>query len=203
MADIAGGAQYGQAMRTFIAIEISEEIKNTLSQIESHLKYSGADVKWVKPEIIHLTLKFLGEIDEKKATEVNAVLDEIAKSVKAFEISLKDIGAFPKIEHPRVVWVGLDKGAAETAGIAVRIDEALSKIGFAKEERPFSPHLTIGRVRSPLNKDKLKEKMVSAASKFDLLAVAPHRVTSIILFQSTLTPQGSIYTKLYETRLSI
>lgn len=188
-------------MRTFIAIAISEEIKNTLSQIESHLKYAGADVKWVKPESVHLTLKFLGEIDEKKAAEVTAVLDSIARSVKPFKVSIKDIGAFPKIEHPRVVWVGLDRGAAEITALAVRIDEALSRIGFAKEVRPFSPHLTIGRVRSPLNNDKLKEKMLSAAVSIDLSLVPPHQTSSVILFQSTLTPQGSIYTKLHESKL--
>ena len=189
-------------MRTFIAIEISEEIKNTLAQIEFHLKYAGADVKWMKPENVHLTLKFLGEIDEKKATEVTAVLDSISGSVKPFEVSIKDIGAFPKIEHPRVVWIGLDKGAVETTVITARIDEALSKIGFAKETRPFSPHLTIGRVRSPLNKDKLKEKMLSAAVSIDLSSVPPHQTSAVILFQSTLTPQGSIYTKLHESKLS-
>ncbi len=189
-------------MRTFIALEISEEMKGILGQIESHLKYSGADVKWVKPEIIHLTLKFLGEIDDVKAVEVMAALDTVAKAAKQFEITLKDIGAFPKIEHPRVVWVGLGKGAAEAIALAAAIDNALSKIGFAKEERPFSPHATIGRVRSLLNKDKLKEKVASAATKFALSAVAPYQISSVILFQSTLTPQGPIYTKIYEPRFT-
>jgi RNA 2',3'-cyclic 3'-phosphodiesterase len=186
-------------MRTFIAIDISKEIKNTLAQIEAHLIYAGADVTWVKPENVHLTLKFLGEIDEKRAVEVVATLDSIARTSKPFELSVKDIGAFPKIEHPRVVWVGLDKGAVETTALATKVDEALSKIGFAKETRPFSPHLTIGRVRSPLNKDKLKEKMSSATASIDLSIVPQHKVSSVILFQSTLTPQGSIYAKLHES----
>ena len=111
-------------MRTFIAIEISEEIKNILAQIESHLIYAGADVKWVKPENVHLTLKFLGEIDEKKAAEVTAILDSIARMTKPFELNVKDIGAFPKIEHPRVIWVGL-----------VWIAIATDKKRFAKEFR--------------------------------------------------------------------
>ncbi|MCX5686638.1 MAG: RNA 2',3'-cyclic phosphodiesterase, partial [Candidatus Omnitrophica bacterium] len=87
-------------MRAFIAIELSDEIKAALAQIQSHLKYAGADVKWVEKDNIHLTLKFLGEIDEKKCGKVKAALDEVAKSAWPFELSLKDIGAFPKIESP-------------------------------------------------------------------------------------------------------
>ena len=188
-------------MRTFIAIDVSQEIKEVLGAIESHLKYAGADVKWVKPEIVHLTLKFLGEITEQKVEEVKAALDAVARIAKPFDLTIKDIGAFPNIEHPRVIWVGLDKGASETVSIASRVDEELSKLGFAKEERPFSSHLTIGRVRSSLNKAKLAEKMSSAASHIIKEAAVPaHRVESVILFRSTLTPHGSIYTKLHEAR---
>jgi RNA 2',3'-cyclic 3'-phosphodiesterase len=199
VAGFAGSIGYGKKMRTFIAIDISAEIRKALAQIEAHLIYAGADVKWVRPENVHLTLKFLGEIDDKKEAEVNAALDSIAKSTKPFELSVKDLGAFPKIDHPRVIWVGLEKGAVETTALAAKVDEALASIGFAKETRPFSPHLTIGRVRSPINKDKLKEKMVSAIANIDLPTVPTHKVSSVILFQSTLTPQGSIYTKLHES----
>src|SRR3989338_5878109 len=120
-------------MRTFIAIELSEEIRNTLAQIQSHLKYAGADVKWVEKDNIHLTLKFLGEISEEKAKQVTATLDDIAKETKPFEISLKDLGAFPAIDHPRVIWVGLDKGAKESTELAKKIDLALSKLGFQED----------------------------------------------------------------------
>ena len=135
-------------MRTFIAIELSSEIKESLAQAQSHLKYAGADVKWVTPENIHLTLKFLGEIPEEKCENVKAALDEIAKTTASFELSIKDIGAFPNIEFPRVIWIGLDKGAKESTELAAKVDEALSKLGFAKETRPFAAHLTIGRIRS-------------------------------------------------------
>lgn len=187
-------------MRTFIAIELSDEIRSSLAQIESHLKYSGADVKWVDEKNIHLTLKFLGEIDEEKCDKIKAILDQIAGSTGSFEISVKDIGAFPKIDHPRVIWVGLDKGAAESKLLAEKIDETLSGIGFEKETRPFTAHLTIGRVRSSKNKQALKEKIGS----FGLQEARNKRqvVSSIILFQSKLTPKGPIYTKLHEARLS-
>ncbi|MBN1526762.1 MAG: RNA 2',3'-cyclic phosphodiesterase [Candidatus Omnitrophica bacterium] len=185
-------------MRTFIAIDISDEIRDALRQVQSHLKYAGANVKWVEPHNIHLTLKFLGDIDEKKAEEIKQVLDNIGKSISAFDITIKDIGAFPKMEFPRVVWVGLDKGTEESKRLAQAVDDGLSKIGFQKEERPFAAHLTVGRVKSPMNKDKLKAKIKDCQSP----ASSPHRISSVILFQSTLTPSGPIYTKLHEVKLA-
>lgn len=189
-------------MRTFIAVEISDEISNALAQLEARLKYAGADVKWVRPENIHLTLKFLGEISEEKAKEVIAALDGIAKSAKSFELSVKEVGAFPKVDYPRVIWVGLEKGADESSELAAKVEDALAKIGFPKESRPFTAHLTIGRVRSSKNKDKLKEKILGKDSS-QLLPVSSHKVSSVILFQSTLTPSGSIYTKLHESKFPL
>lgn len=186
-------------MRLFVAIELSEEIREALAQIEAHLKYSGTDVKWVNKDNIHLTLKFLGEVSEEKAKEISAILDGIAKTTKPFEISLNGIGAFPKIEYPRVIWVGLDRGVAESSRLAGRIDEELSKVGFEKESRPFAAHLTIGRVRSPKNKEKLREKLTNC----QLLTVNCQLISSLALFQSTLTPKGPIYTKLHESNFSI
>jgi len=184
-------------MRTFIAIEISEEIRDSLAQIQSHLKYAGADVKWVVPGNIHLTLKFLGEITEERCAKVKSALDSIAATAKPFELSIKDIGAFPKLEYPRVIWVGLDKGAKESVDLAAKVDDALSTLGFQKETRPFAAHLTIGRVRSSKNKEALKEKVTNHKPQ----VTGPHLVTSVTLFQSTLTPRGSIYARLHEARL--
>jgi 2'-5' RNA ligase len=185
-------------MRTFIAIELSSDIKESLAQIQSHLKYSGADVKWVEKDNIHLTLKFLGEITEEKRKEIEPILDGIGESIRPFEISIKDIGVFPKIDHPRVIWASLDKGAAESKELAERIDSALLKIGFEKEPRPFAAHLTIGRVRLPKNRDALKEKILNSQIKSYNL----QQISCIILFKSTLTPKGPIYTKIHEAKLS-
>lgn len=184
-------------MRAFIAIELSEEIRDALAQIQSHLKYSGADVKWVEKDNIHLTLKFLGEITEEKCEKIKSILDTIGKSAKPFEISIKDIGAFPKIDYPRVIWVGLDKGVKESTEIAGKIDEELSKIGFEKDSRPFTAHLTIGRVRSSKNKDALREKIVN----YGLSTMNYGLINHITLFQSKLSPKGPTYIKLHEARL--
>ena len=142
-------------MRLFIAIELSQTMREEISQIQTHLKYAGADVKWVEKDNIHLTLKFLGEVSEEKAGEIKQILDQIGKGTRNFEISLEAIGAFPNIEHPRVIWVGLDKGAQESTALAAKVEEALLQIGFQKETRPFAAHFTIGRVRSPKNQAAL------------------------------------------------
>jgi len=184
-------------MHAFIAIELSDTLKDSLSQIQSHLKYAGADVKWLERDNIHLTLKFLGETSDEKIVVVKTALDGIGGRFSPFEISLKNAGAFPDIQSPRVLWIGLDKGAKESGDIASLIDEELSKIGFDKESRPFASHLTIGRVRSARNKKALTEKL--SAANYNLSS-EKQLVTSLALFRSTLTPSGAIYTKLHEAK---
>lgn len=190
-------------MRAFIAVEVSDEIKDLLARVESHLKYAGADVKWVDPKVIHLTLKFLGEITDSKCDAVKSALDGIAKCTRPFGITVKDIGAFPNSARPRVIWAGLGDGASETVELAKNVEVSLSRIGFPVEARPFSPHLTIGRVRSSSNMEKLKDKISSASLEIRQSSAISHKVTSVILFQSTLTPHGSIYTKLHEAKFTV
>jgi 2'-5' RNA ligase len=186
-------------MRAFIAIEISEEIRNSLGRIQGRLRYAGADVKWVDEKNIHLTLKFLGEISEEKRKKVESAIDAVAGRTKPFGISVKDTGAFPKMEYPRVIWAGLDNGADEARALAEDIDGELSGIGFQKETRPFAAHLTIGRVRSPKNLRQLAEKLAGCQKA----EAGSQTVGSIALFQSTLTPSGSIYTKLHSSPLAV
>lgn len=184
-------------MRTFIALELSAEIREELSRLHGEFKKTDADVKWVKPENIHLTLKFLGNVDEAKIEKIKNALGEISGREKPFEISLSGLGAFPNLNYPRVVWVGIDKGSSEAEKIAGLIADSMEKLGFPKEERPFSAHLTLGRVKSGRNKAGLKEKISS-------LSVQPKScaVNHITLFQSTLTPAGPIYTPLYAAKFT-
>jgi 2'-5' RNA ligase len=184
-------------MRAFIAIELSPEIKDSLARIQTHLKYSGADIKWIDTGNIHLTLKFLGDITGEKCEKIKSVLDEITKNTKSFEISIKGIGAFPNINYPRVIWIGLDKGVIESKALSEKIEEETLKAGAQKEARPFAPHLTIGRVRSPKNKEDLKEKIGAC----QIPITKPHLVSSILLFESKLSPKGPTYTKLHESKL--
>ncbi len=175
-------------MRTFIAIELNPAIKSELSYIQRELKPIGADVKWVKPGSMHLTLKFLGNIDQSTISDTKKLLDTIASAHKPFEITLFKIGGFPKLDNPRVLWVGIDKGCAN-------IEKIADELGQDKE-RPFSAHLTLGRVKSLKNKNQLVEKIKA----LDFQPSASSLVDKIMLFQSTLTPQGPIYTPLHTSK---
>ena len=183
-------------MRAFIALELSEEIKEELSRLQEELKKTGADVKWVNPENIHLTIKFLGNAGESKIEQIKKILEDISSQTGPFEISLFKVGAFPSLDHPRVIWAGIDKGCAEAEKIAALAEGKLENMGFEKEKRPFSAHLTIGRVRSGRNKAGLKEMISSLEVKPKSCAIK-----HITLFQSTLTPRGSIYTSLHAAKL--
>lgn len=187
-------------MRTFIAIELSDIIKQELSRIQSELKDADADVKWVELENIHLTLRFLGEITDQQLIQVKEALDKIAPLFNPYEIKLSGIGAFPKLDFPRVVWVGIKEGVDETKKITENIENELSKFDFQKEEHAFTPHLTIGRVSSPKNKQALKDKILTLNLK--PLTINSQLVAKLNLFQSTLTPQGPIYTCLHTSQLS-
>jgi len=179
-------------MRTFIAIALPQQIKDYLAQLEDRLKATQADVKWVTPENIHLTLKFLGERDDKKVEKIKQILEEAAGKRQPFQMRLSSVGAFPKISSPRVVWVGLDKGDRETIELAMDLEERIAKVGIPKEERPFSSHITIGRIRSPKNREKLVQELKNLENK-TIEENLEFQAAQITLFKSTLTPQGPIY----------
>ncbi|MCX5695574.1 MAG: RNA 2',3'-cyclic phosphodiesterase [Candidatus Omnitrophica bacterium] len=179
-------------MRAFIAIELPQEIKDKLAQLQALLKESRADVKWVEPKNIHLTLKFLGEIDEDKSVKISGIIEDIAKESRQFPISLSSLGAFPKLDFARVIWIGIDKGDQETKLLAKGLEERIEKLGILKEERVFSTHITIGRVRSPLNKDKLAEALKKLGDYFAGKNIK-FTVTKITLFKSTLGSSGPVY----------
>lgn len=187
-------------MRAFIAIELPQEIKDFLSSIQEQLKSTAADIKWVAPQNIHLTLKFLGEVDDKKLEKIMDILKYISKDKNAFYIRLSSVGAFPKTNFPRVIWIGLDKGDEETKQIAKALEEEIAKIGIPKEARPFSSHITIGRVRSGLNRDKLVKQLMDLADSPGKKTLE-FKVTTLSLFKSTLTPKGPIYENLKEVHL--
>ncbi len=188
-------------MRTFIAIELPKEIRNALTLLQEQLRKSGSDVKWVNPENIHLTLKFLGERDEKKIKKIIEILDEIVKDKTSFMANISTIGAFPKINFPRVLWAGIDKGDNEIKEIFKELEEKIAKVGIPKENRPFSSHITLGRTRSTLNRQELVRELNNRQENIPSEINLEFHVTKITLFKSTLTPKGSIYEILKEASL--
>ncbi|MBI4981658.1 MAG: RNA 2',3'-cyclic phosphodiesterase [Candidatus Omnitrophica bacterium] len=178
-------------MRAFIAIELPAEIKSALASLQTQLKTANADVNWVLEKNIHLTLKFLGERDEKKVNSCIEVLSKVANNHNPFTISFSSLGAFPNTTSPRVIWIGISKGETQIKKIAQELEEEIFHAGIPKETREFSSHITLGRTRSSINLNKLSEilKTLGNNSAGNLEVV----VKKLTLFKSTLRPKGPLY----------
>jgi len=186
-----------ETIRTFIAVELSQEIQDRLGQLQSDFKVSMPDVRWTKYSNIHLTLKFLGDVPLSKIDKIGEALREVAVQFPAFTMSLAGIGAFPNSRKPRIVWAGVKKGADELKEIASSIDLSMKRLGFPPEKRRFSPHLTVGRIRHLKN----PAAMTEALDKSAVGELGEFTVERISLIKSQLDPAGSIYTTIKEARL--
>lgn len=186
-------------MRCFIAIPLTTDTHQELSQIQSQLKETEADVGWVKTDNIHLTLKFLGEIEEQKIKTISKELKELTNKYTSFETCMGKLGTFPSISNPKVIWIGINKNEDKITNLQKGIEDVITPLGFEKETRPFHPHLTLGRVRGKKNIQKLVDKLKS----LPLPQFKPIMVDRIILFQSILKPTGAEYTALDEFPLVV
>ena len=182
------------SMRAFIAVEIDPKAKQKISEFISILKKSEADVKWATEDQMHLTLKFLGNIYKDKIQGISDAISTISNNFKSFTINFSEIGAFPNINHPRVIWLGINKGSESLKILNNKIESALEKLGFTKESRKFEPHLTLARIRSSKNISNLK-KLIGEIS-CDIGNEMP--IGKLILFQSKLNPKGAVYSVLLE-----
>ena len=189
-------------IRAFVAIELPNDVKRGIGRVIDGLKEkSRAPVKWVSANGIHLTLKFLGEIPTPRVEEVKGALATACIGTPPVRLHIGSLGCFPSTEQPRVVWVGLGGDLEVLSRLAARIDIALAELGYARESRPFVPHLTIARVRPEASRQARSElgtALVAArlpeALRFDAGAVS--------LMRSQLQPQGALYTRLSLTPLN-
>jgi 2'-5' RNA ligase len=180
--------------RGFIAIDIKATPQITM--FEKEITKTGADVKLVEPGNIHITVKFLGDTDENYIDAIEQSIKESVLVVKPFPITLEGTGVFPNQSYIKVIWIGItDDGKIET--IARAIDEKLETFGFKKENRGFSPHLTVGRVKTARNKDQL----LKVIGNYKTVEFTIQNIQSITLKKSELTPKGPIYTTLREVLL--
>ena len=180
--------------RGFIAIDI--DVFSKLMEFEKEIKETGGNVKLVEPENVHITLKFLGDTNESRIDEIDKIMKDSVKGIDPFNIKLKGTGVFPNQNYIKVIWIGIKQD--EPIGIIVRkIDEQLSKIGFKKEKREFSSHLTIARVKSAKGKDGI----LRVIEKYRDIHFIDLRVDSIRLKKSDLTPKGPIYTTIKDVKL--
>ena len=180
-------------LRCFISLELSEELKRNIYVCVEKLKATRADVKWVRTENLHLTLKFLGDTTEELLKSVHERLISLSRAHNRFSLQVSGAGAFPNIKYPRVIWLGV-RDSEEIIKLQRDIDESMKGLGFKRDDKQFTPHLTIGRVKSMRNEDVLiKELATLKEADFGKI-----EVINITLMKSELKPGGAEHFKLSE-----
>jgi len=179
-------------IRTFIAHPVPETWKQILTETSTELR-KGLDsrIAWVKPENMHFTLKFLGEMPEEQIPELHTALQKIPFA--PFSISTGQTGFFPDQSKPRIIWIGLNQGADKFCTNAAAVDMALAELGFEKNQKPCHAHLTLGRV-----KKQAKDDWAALAEKINLIELPAAPIKSFTLYRSTLTPEGPIYSAIHK-----
>ena len=184
-------------IRAFLAIELPDALRPGLAQVQGELKRSRADVRWVAVPNIHLTLKFFGNVPDDEIDTLALAAREAAATATPLQLQVTSAGAFPSLNAPRVVWLGLGGDLLPLTQLFYRLEKAFAALGYPPEGRAFNPHLTLGRVKSPAN----REKLAGMLKKLPPLDWPPFEVKELILFQSVLSPQGSKYTPLRVIKL--
>lgn len=183
------------AVRAFIAVEMPPEIQKRLAEVQDHLRRELRDlpIRWVRPESMHLTLKFLGMVPTSHVDEIVAALRGLALERGPFPFVVEGIGCFPDLRHPRVIWVGISDPTRSLAAFQRLVEASMQKLGYPPEDRPYQPHLTLGRVSrdaTPAHYRRIAEVIAQAPVE----RLGEVRVVEITLMRSDLHPQGAIYT---------
>jgi len=185
-----------EQVRSFIAIELPDELKQGLTQLEARLKLGKQPwVKWVDPYSIHLTLKFLGSIAVDRISEITKAMDEAVQGIPPFHLEVKDLGVFPNLRRVQVAWVGISGEVDKLSQLQQHIESNLAPLGFAPESRPFTPHLTLARLRNQASPDERQRfGQLIASTRFE--AAYTIKVDTINLMRSQLTREGAIYSRI-------
>jgi RNA 2',3'-cyclic 3'-phosphodiesterase len=185
-------------IRVFIAIRIPHDIQAKLREVQAKLKKADVQVTWVAPESIHLTIQFLGNISEEQVPQIIAQLQESVKLVKPFQLQVGYAGAFPNLNYPRVIWVGItDDETGSLKTLQEDVSARLAQLGFEAEEGRFKPHLTVGRVRSQKNRSTLLRAIEGVTN----IWLGDISVAALYLVRSELKPSGAEYTDLAEIKI--
>jgi 2'-5' RNA ligase len=189
-------------IRAFIAITLSPEIYHQLDQVLAGLKHKlpGGSIRWIPAKNIHLTIKFLGDVSVSSQEMLTKALQAEASRHPSFDISVGELGVFPSLRRPHVVWVGVE-APPELTALQHGVEAEMARLGYAPEERPFSPHLTLGRVAR--NASPEETRLISdVLSKSKVGFLGAFRVQSVHLYRSDLQPGGSVYTRLFTANLA-
>jgi 2'-5' RNA ligase len=186
------------SIRTFMAVAISDALRDKLTEIQARLKQTGADIVWVAPTRIHLTILFLGHVFESQASALAAATDGITMAYQPCTLEVKSIGYFGRPQSPRVIWAGLMGNLQPLLALQSEIATAAKQTGIFTDGKPFHPHLTLGRGRSSRQAQELLRAMESCRdTTFGTITI-----DRVLLMKSELTPQGPLYTTLHESRLA-
>ena len=177
-------------MRVFIAVDLPTELRQQLAELQRALQPLTDTARWVAPESIHITLKFIGEVQEKRLEDIDSAFTGL--TWKPFTVTVRSVGFFPGNRSPRVFWAGME--APTMSGLAIELDARMERLGFEKERREFRPHITLARARD----NRMDSSLVKAAAKYAEHPFGSFKVDRVSLFQSTLKPPGPVYNKLKE-----
>ena len=185
-------------IRTFIAVDLDKAVRNRTIVLQETLMKAGTEVKWVEPENLHVSLLFLGEVGDREVVDVCRVVEEVAKEHPSFLMSVETAGCFPNPRRPRVLWVGVGEGTQPLCAIHDALETPLLELGYRREERKYSPHITLGRVKS----DRPTEKLASALAQHAGWKGGEIQVRELLVMGSKLTPIGPEYTVLSRGKLA-
>ena len=189
-----------EILRTFIAIELDETLRIAIGRVQAKFKrqVQPGSVKWVAPDGIHLTLKFLGETPRSRIPDIEAALRAACAGHVPFEFTVEGRGCFPNFRRPRVIWVAVREKGQTLARLQADVEKHVAPLGWPTEDRGFSPHLTLGRVARG---EREEEKIGQVVEKSVVELIGAQRVTAVSLIQSELRPTGAVYTRLFEAPL--
>jgi len=186
-----------KTLRLFIAVDMPQSLCKALAGLGRDMAACGLDLRWVKPTAMHLTLRFLGAVEEGRVPEIIRAMEEAVCGREAFLLAARGLGAFPGTSNARVVWAGVQGGVQALEGLAQRLDIALEKAGFERENRPFKAHLTIGRARNRPD----PKALAGAIAGLGNYSCPPFFVNELVLYKSELKPAGPVYTVLHRSQL--
>ena len=184
--------------RVFVAIKISDKAKREVSSYIKTLEdgFKNLRVGWVKDEKLHLTLKFLGDIEDEKLLSLENAVRQVSQDISNFKLKISEIGVFPNPRKPRILWLGIEDAGNNLSKAKKSLEEKCSKFGINKEKRNFKPHLTIARIRQSQKSKKLVKTHLQ--NKFEPVEF---EVSEIVIYESKLLPTGSVYSVLAEYKL--
>ena len=179
----------GKRVRTFVALELTGSIRNRAVRMQGMLASTVTDTKWVEPENLHITLKFLGEVDERDIYQVCRIAQQVAERHEPFELVVQGVGAFPHARRPRVLWAGVEEGAEPLRRLQEELEAEYAAAGWNPEGRRFQPHVTLGRIRRPRTTQGLEEFI----KQHEHWKAGQMEVDELVVMSSELSKRGPVY----------